>query len=722
MRALRGWSLGFAMGCLLPITPSLGASGDDRASLARGDCERDCRQTAKQFFKECREAGGSREECDARADRLRRECLEECVGPTVCQAQCHKRGEIVVFGCLLQGGSADECAAAGQAFVEECVASHCQRPPDCRERCVNKAWETYRTCLGDDNDGDDDDGASEEECAARAREVLARCLEENCENAVTCPEKCAMFAERVTKACLDLGGSEEECGALGEHALERCLAANCADPPGCEQRCADAARDVFKACVESGEPKDECAHRARRWLKDCLEDNCHQPPGCVERCTARARHAVEACVDLGGDDAECDELGRIVFERCVRTHCAPPTDCEEKCVTRARRQFRECVAQNPGSAQRCAAQARELLRQCVADNCPEPPTCADECQARSHRAFEECKADGGPERQCRKLARDVLHRCLKEECVERCGGIAGETCDDDDEFCKFPPGSCDTADALGVCVDIPDACPEVYQPVCGCDGETYANECFAIQAGVSIDYRGECRDACGGIAGLPCDDGEFCKFRPGTCDVSDNMGVCEPVPQVCPDVVDPVCGCDGTTYGNECEASMAGVSIDHRGECHRVCDPTGTREMPDCPDGSFCMVPPGVCDTADVLGVCVEKPGTCPLVFEPVCGCDGVTYGNRCLALQAGVSIDHSGMCQQQACGSGNDDCGANSFCKLPPGACDDSETQGVCMEKPVSCPAVLDPVCGCNGVTYTNPCEASAAGVSIRHAGTCGN
>lgn len=75
--------------------------------------------------------------------------------------------------------------------------------------------------------------------------------------------------------------------------------------------------------------------------------------------------------------------------------------------------------------------------------------------------------------------------------------------------------------------------------------------------------------ACGGFAGPTCTDSEYCAYAPGLfCGALDAGAICEPRPEQCGDGnVQPVCGCDGVTYNNPCEAALAGTGFSSYGDC-----------------------------------------------------------------------------------------------------------------------------------------------------------
>jgi hypothetical protein len=59
--------------------------------------------------------------------------------------------------------------------------------------------------------------------------------------------------------------------------------------------------------------------------------------------------------------------------------------------------------------------------------------------------------------------------------------------------------TCNRAQQTAGCIDDskidPDAiCMELYDPVCGCNGQTYPNTCYAEKAGVTEWTEGPCED------------------------------------------------------------------------------------------------------------------------------------------------------------------------------------------------------------------------------------
>ena len=316
---------------------------------------------------------------------------------------------------------------------------------------------------------------------------------------------------------------------------------------------------------------------------------------------------------------------------------------------------------------------------------------------------------------------------------ERADGTSGEC--PSGEYCHYElEDYCGFADAPGVCKQLPEACTDHYDPVCGCDGQTYGNGCYANAAGVSIEHTGECEGpapaTCGGFAGETCSVDEYCHYDAADmCGAADQQGTCEPKPEVCPNVYAPVCGCDGQSYGNECEANAAGTSVASMGECNGGTDPgyCGGIAGVTCPAGQFCKYDEqAMCGFADATGTCEPTPFACPEIYAPVCGCDGQTYSNDCFANAAGTSVQHDGACNSN--GGGNScggfagfTCGTDEYCHYEVDAmCGAADQQGTCKPKPQACTFQYDPVCGCDGMTYGNACEASSAGMSVQYTGEC--
>jgi len=140
----------------------------------------------------------------------------------------------------------------------------------------------------------------------------------------------------------------------------------------------------------------------------------------------------------------------------------------------------------------------------------------------------------------------------------------------------------------------------------------------------------------------------------------------------------------------------------------------------DCPSRQVCLL--SDCRTS---GKCVDRPDMCIQMYEPVCGCDGKTYANECIANSYGISMAHAGECVGNPLRFGrvpckmNEECGNSEFCNLET-HCGELAQLGTCEEKPEMCMSLFEPVCGCDRQTYDNECSANSNGVSMRSPGVC--
>lgn len=86
--------------------------------------------------------------------------------------------------------------------------------------------------------------------------------------------------------------------------------------------------------------------------------------------------------------------------------------------------------------------------------------------------------------------------------IERCGGPNHTLCRPG-FYCQKTTEVCPIKGGPGVCKVRPQKCPGVVVPVCGCNNVTYANECQAERAGVSVAHQGRCQRVLGVIVSHP---------------------------------------------------------------------------------------------------------------------------------------------------------------------------------------------------------------------------
>ena len=144
---------------------------------------------------------------------------------------------------------------------------------------------------------------------------------------------------------------------------------------------------------------------------------------------------------------------------------------------------------------------------------------------------------------------------------------------------RWTMGYCKCIDSTQI--DLSASCYDLYYPIVGCDGKFYKNPCIArYYFGVMGWTFTDCIE-------------EQLIDKSIECDPHFNYN--------------PVCGCNHVTYPNECYAfNHAGVTQWYYGYC--------------------------INDSTCIDTFLINDLKYCSDYYDPVCGCDSITYNNECIA------------------------------------------------------------------------------------------